>query len=244
MRRQFKGWGVAIFVFSAVMQGGWADQTTPCKREIAQATSTYHYINRTWPIRPRSDPIVSYIQHMGDSLLARTRVGRQTKIHFSVIRDRSVNAYAIGGFQFFITDGAIAFARNESELVAIIAHELGHQLARHFCTGSSSDERDVRSSQMGLLTQIIDPEKEQEADRIALKLLRKGGYDPFSILDVTIRLLDVNHSPHTQYPNKLTNLESLLKSEHKIQRKDSDEFVEVKNLLITEWDSSEKASTH
>ena len=231
MRRQYKWQGVVVFVFAAVTQFAWVDDTIPCEREIARARSTNLYINRTWPIRPHSDPIVLYIERMGTALLAKAEVGQQTKIHFSVIRDSSVNAYAIGEFRFFITDGAIAFARNESELAAIIAHELGHQLSGHFCASSSSKESDMRSGQMGLLTQIIDPEKEQEADRIAVKLLQADTYDPFSILDVAVRLPDVSHSLHSQYPNRIKVLASLLESKYRMPRKDSAAFVEIRNFL-------------
>src|SRR5262249_23582413 len=76
--------------------------------------------------------------------------------------------------------------RSEAEVAAILAHEMGHELAGHFRPGSGTKPwlGGMRSSSsgkdevIGSVHQRIDPEKELEADRISIEILRRAGYDP------------------------------------------------------------------
>lgn len=48
------------------------------------------------------------------------------------MRDRSANAFAIGGGRIYVNEGVVTLCETESELAAILAHEMAHQLAGHF----------------------------------------------------------------------------------------------------------------
>ena len=126
--------------------------------------------------------------------------GRNIPWRFSVVRNLAPNAFSIGGGYVFITDGAVNFVQNESEMAAILAHEIGHELAGHFCGASdpsnsgglfdifSTPETQQHKVGVGSMTLSIDPVKEQQADQIALSILQAGGYDPQAMLDVARRM--------------------------------------------------------
>lgn len=154
-------------------------------------------IERDWPLR-RYDAVTEYVDNFGYQLAARAGIGRVSHWRFSVVQDTSINAYSIGDGQIYITEGAIIAAADESELAAVLGHEMGHDIAGHLCPraekpeespwwdifSSSSDTRpDQRKSRSyyGSLGQVIDPAKEQEANRNAAVILRKAGYDPSAI---------------------------------------------------------------
>ncbi|HYE37312.1 M48 family metalloprotease [Methylocaldum sp.] len=94
-------------------------------------------VNQEWPQHPSNDELSRYIQFLGERLGRTSPSGRSIPWRFSVLRDHSPYAFAIGSGFVYVADGAFTFARNESELAAILAHEIGHQLAAHFCEPDS-----------------------------------------------------------------------------------------------------------
>lgn len=105
------------------------------------------------------------------------------------------NAAALPNGQLFVTRGMLALANDRSEIAAALAHELGHVIARHSAQrvvaraqaradalnvartfGDPEVTRAAVSAQQQSLA-AFSREKELEADRIAVDLLRKAGYD-------------------------------------------------------------------
>ena len=78
-----------------------------------------------------------------------------------------------------MTEGAILAANNQDEFAGVLAHEMGHQLAGHFCLQSEVGYRPGPApAQLGSLRQGMDPGKEREADRYSVGILVDAGYDP------------------------------------------------------------------
>ena len=48
-----------------------------------------------------------------------------------MLNSQSVNAFALPTGQLYVTRGLIALANDESELASVLAHEMGHVIARH-----------------------------------------------------------------------------------------------------------------
>lgn len=56
-----------------------------------------------------------------------------TKCHFEVVYDpdSTVNAYASDGYKITIFKGLLQYLKNNDEVAAVVAHEMGHHLANH-----------------------------------------------------------------------------------------------------------------
>jgi predicted Zn-dependent protease len=120
---------------------------------------------------------------------------------FHVIQSREINGFSIPGGHVYITTAMLRLA-NDNELASVLAHEIGHLVARHSLktlkksqeyneiakslgelTGVAGDvARDlgVTLGQMvsaGLLT-IHTRDEEREADFLGVRTMPKAGFDP------------------------------------------------------------------
>jgi len=175
-----------------------------CPGELEAALATRQKIFDEWPLRPVNDEATEFAQQLAMGLASRYSVNAgMIPWRIYLVRNLSPNAFSIGGGFVFINEGALTFAESEEELIAIIAHEIGHELAGHFCQnqrqqpagnfldyllGNTLPSRREEIAHLGSLPQTIDPIKEQQADRIAISLLLASGYNPHTLLRVARRL--------------------------------------------------------
>src|SRR5690242_14893729 len=80
-----------------------------------------------------NDPKVdAYLTKLGMKLVAHLNTrGVQYPWEFHCVNDKAINAFALPGGYVFVNRGAIEAADNESQLAAVMAHELSHVLLRH-----------------------------------------------------------------------------------------------------------------
>src|SRR4029453_14850227 len=71
-----------------------------------------------------------YVKGVGDRL-ARAAHRPNLPWTFAVVDEPAVNAFALPGGYVYITRGILPFLRDESELAAVMGHEIGHVDARH-----------------------------------------------------------------------------------------------------------------
>lgn len=219
-----------------------------CEGERERARGTAEHIAREWPLHGTGEGIARYARSLLERLARSTL--RDIPWQLAVVRNRAPNAFAVGGGFLYVTDGALTFSENESELAAILAHEMGHQLAGHFSRrerpgffswlfwGSDDAERPslsaVRSRDLGSLSLVIDLAKEQEADREAVALLRSAGYDPHAMLDLARRLPSGGSPSHLQDPRRIQSLEASLARLPATPAPDSEAFRQAKADLEAE----------
>jgi predicted Zn-dependent protease len=119
--------------------------------------------------------------------------------HYKVtmLNSQSINAFALPTGQIYVTRGLIALANDESELASVLAHEMGHVIARH----AEQREEEARNAELAsrAITGIVsDPEvgalalaksklklasfsrsQEFEADALGIGIAARAGYDPY-----------------------------------------------------------------
>ncbi len=152
----------------------------------------------------------SYISRLGHKIAANTP--RKLPYRFYLLNSSAYNAFAIPGGGVFITRGLLSLMENESELVGVLAHELGHLNARHHARylekvlGISlllqvaallvSDDDNLTGQLIlqaaavgaGLLTLKFSRDQERESDRLAVRFAVASGYDPKGLLSVFRKL--------------------------------------------------------
>ena len=73
----------------------------------------------------------AYLRRVGRSLIPRGLVLERVSWNFRVLRDPQPNAFALPNGSIYVTTGLMTLIDNESQLAAIIAHELTHVMRRH-----------------------------------------------------------------------------------------------------------------
>lgn len=127
------------------------------------------------------------------------------RYRFFVLRDPTINAFALPGGYIGVHSGLILTAESESELAAVLSHEMGHVIHRHIAqlidkqkttsavmlgsmilailaarSGSQVSEAAAVGGQAFAVQQQLgfSREFEHDADRTGLDILAKAGFDP------------------------------------------------------------------
>ena len=155
------------------------------------------------------DPEVSeYVNNIGDRLASQSAMGAQD-FHYFVVRDTSINAFAVTGGYVFINAGLILATATESELAGVMAHETAHITQHHIARmladqsrqslptiaaligaillgaigGGQAAEGAIAATQgMAVQHQInFTRDNEWEADRVGIGYLAGAGFDPYGM---------------------------------------------------------------
>jgi beta-barrel assembly-enhancing protease len=202
-------------------------------------------IEAEWPIRSINDPVTRYIQSLGQKLGEIADGGRTIRWTFTVLRDRAPYAFTIGAGHIYLAEGVLAFVRNEEELAAILAHEIGHQLSGHLSTPTESgsrrplgltSNRPAASYQqkVGSLTQVYDLGKEEDADRRAIHILQRAGFDPHALVKVLKKLPSGGAYHYYNDERRTLALQEELTGVPSHSRENSKDFQTIQKLVRNE----------
>jgi len=176
------------------------------------------------------DPLLAeYVQSLGRRLAAQSAAG--TSFRFFLVDDPSINAFAGPGGYIGIHAGLVLTTETESELAAVVAHEIAHVTQRHLARtfeaasslsipqaavllaavalgaalGGDAGLAAALGGQAALLQQRINftRENEQEADRVGMQILAKGDFDPRAMPSFFERMGRSGQAYATQLPEFL-----------------------------------------
>ena len=124
----------------------------------------------------------------------------QLKWRFGVIDSNDINAFAAPGGYIFVTKGLYGLLRNESELAGVLAHEVGHVIHKHHlkllqqsrlveggskilgkAVGENQQIKNLIGNGAEIFSRSLDKDAEFEADRTAMVLAARAGYDAFGL---------------------------------------------------------------
>lgn len=173
----------------------------------------------------RRDVAVSDDAEVGEYLnrlaarLAATPAASGFAFELFLVRDATLNAFALPGGYVGVHSGLVVAARTESELASVIAHEIGHVTQRHIArmlaqqrqTGpaviaamllAALAARSNPQAAVGAMTMAAGAQQQQmlafsrdaerEADRVGLETLRSADFDPSGMVDFFGRLQQAN----------------------------------------------------
>jgi predicted Zn-dependent protease len=119
------------------------------------------------------------------------------KYQVTILNSPAINAFALPSGHLYITRGLIALANDKAELASVLAHEMGHVIARHAAI------RAEQAKEAAIINHVVhdvlsDPElgalalaksklalasfsraQEFEADGIGVGISARAGFDPF-----------------------------------------------------------------
>ncbi len=156
-------------------------------------------------------PLVQeYVETLGQKLATTSRRAG-IPYSFKVVDTMDVNAFALPGGFVYVNRGLIEWARSESELTAVLGHEIGHVVGRHGANNVSrmttADSLVSEASRILLgddmparvLKQVGGPvaflaimkysrTAELEADLLAYYHVQRGGWNPSGMVDLFAHL--------------------------------------------------------
>ena len=150
------------------------------------------------------DPEVEgYVNRLGRRLVA-AGPSPQQEFDFFVIRDATLNAFALPGGHIGVHSGLILAAESESELASVLGHEIAHVTQRHIAqlfgkqsqtsmvmlasllvailaarSNSQVSEAAIAAGQAGAIQSQLGYTRsfEREADRLGMQTLENAGFD-------------------------------------------------------------------
>ena len=91
-----------------------------------------------------------YLQDVAEHLLA-AGAGNGTAVHVRVIRGAGANAFSLSDGSIYVTTAMLISLDDESELAAVLAHELTHYTNAHVLRALRTEHREVVSANVGFL---------------------------------------------------------------------------------------------
>ncbi|RPH63595.1 MAG: M48 family peptidase [Burkholderiales bacterium] len=158
--------------------------------------------------------IADYLNRFASTLVA-TAPASGFSFEFFLVRDGTLNAFALPGGFIGVHTGLIVAAQSESELASVLAHEIGHVTQRHIARMLARERQAsvvmLAALVLAVLAARSNPQAaggvaslgstvaqqqmlgfsrdaEREADRVGLEILRQGGFDSNGMISFFGRL--------------------------------------------------------
>ncbi len=181
----------------------------------------------------RRDPAVAddvevgeYLAALG-GLLSQTPAAAGFGFEFFLVRDASLNAFALPGGFIGVHSGLIVASQTESELASVLAHEIGHVTQRHIARMLARQRQTsmvtLAATILGALAARSNPQAmvgvaamaggaqqqqmlafsrdaEREADRVGLETLRAAGFEPAGMVAFFGRLQQASRLSESSAP--------------------------------------------
>lgn len=193
-----------------------------------------------------NEKATNYISLLGHALAMHSKTPETFGgYHFAILDTEAPNAFACPGGTILISKGLIKQTKNEDELAAVLAHELSHIHFRDGISAIKSSrwtkaltligtvaaekygskefgklvnlfEGSVEDVMEGLIVKGYSRKQELEADKTAVAILTKTGYDPSAMEKLLTRLMAANKEKvekglMTTHPASSKRIESVKK---------------------------------
>jgi predicted Zn-dependent protease len=175
--------------FTLPHAGAQVETATAERRENARILATYGGVY--------DDPkLQAMVSQLVDRLVAASEKP-ELKYQVTILNSPAINAFALPNGQLYITRGLIALANDKAELASVLAHEMGHVIARHAAI-REEQARDAALASRTITEVVKDPQmgalalaksklalasfsraQEFEADGIGVGISARAGFDPF-----------------------------------------------------------------
>lgn len=182
------------------------------KEVVKEVESTEKVLN--------SPQVQTYVSNVG-SKVAKVCDRKDVKYTFKVLDSEEINAFACPGGFIYIYKGLMKKMDNEAQLAAVLAHEVGHIVARHSVKrlqaiyGYSIVMEVALGDKMGKTArQMVDAatgvillgygrENEYEADDYGILYAKKAGYNPKGMIQIFEKFKQMEGRPPNTFEKLL-----------------------------------------
>ena len=198
---------LALFLILFVSFGtAFADEPDPdLEKERKIGEKAIEQIEQQWPLA--SDPaVLSKLEMIVNRL--EPYMQRRIKWEVRLVNSEELNAFCLPGGFIFFTTGIIEKLETDSELAAVMAHEMIHADRKHglrlaaesnkvtlgalavmILSGGSAAPMILAQMAQVAMTSAYTLELEQEADRLGLEALIQSGYSPTGMITLFERFM-------------------------------------------------------
>jgi predicted Zn-dependent protease len=148
--------------------------------------------------------VTDYVNRTGQNI-ARLSDRPNIPYHFTILEDKTVNAFALPGGYVYVYTGLLKQLDTQSQLGGVLAHEISHIVARHSVKqlqeglgfqilstlvfgGSSSATRAAVDVGLALVMQGYSRDAEAEADAYGTMYMARAGLNPEGMAQVMDKL--------------------------------------------------------
>lgn len=182
-------------------EGGFALGGTSEQEEIAIGRQIAGNILGASPL-VKDDKLQQYVNRVGRWVASQSE-RPDLNWRFGVIASNDINAFAAPGGYVFVTQGLYRQLGSEAELAGVLGHEIGHVIRKHHLkilqqsqlidlgskllskqVGDNANVQKLIGGGAEIAARTLDKNAEFEADRIAIVLAARAGYDPFGLVSV------------------------------------------------------------
>lgn len=213
----------AVLFFSCTATGPGGQQSLiliSTDQEVAVGKQMDQKLRETEKILP--DTLwQNYLNEVGQKIVG-VSDRKDLPFHFAVIESDQVNAFATpGGYVYFYT-GLLRQMETESEMAAVMAHEISHVVARHGVKrlqtvmgisvvldmalgGKSENTKKLAKTALGLVMTGYSRSQESEADNFGITYMTRAGWDPHGAISMFEKLASMSGGQETGFFEKLTS---------------------------------------
>lgn len=187
------------------------------EEEMAMGRQAAEEAEKKYPLL-REASVENYLADLGRQLAQASRRPR-LEFHFRVMDTPVVNAFSLPSGYVYVHRGLFEFVETESELIGVLAHEVGHVVAYHSMNdvarrwmvdrlvyegkkaGLLTDQQtlDVLNQYGGPILLFVDRkfsrEEEDEADLLGLYNAERAGWDPNGLIAFLRRIGEQSITP-------------------------------------------------
>ena len=185
-------------------------------KEVQMGESINRQIEKEY--KPAEDPLMQKrVEDIGKKIAA-VSDRKEIDYHFRVLDEDEVNAVSLPGGYVYVFKGLLDKVSNDDELAGVLAHEVGHIVARHSIKKLQAEQsytilrllvavspvsHDVGSAADVAFTEFLlgySREDELLADQLGARYARLAGYNPQGMITFLQKLQEINRrSPPQQH---------------------------------------------
>jgi predicted Zn-dependent protease len=208
------------FSLSVLFPSRASAMTIQEERELGE--KVLQEVRKIWPII-QEPAVKDYATRVGKRILS-TMETQPFDYQFYVLNTPDINAFAVPGGKVFLNSGLILMVESEDELAGVVAHEIGHVVARHIAKQSDQSLKlglatlgamlagillgpqaaaaigVTTSAAGGALMLKYSRENEEESDYLGLKYMERAGYDRAAMISMLKKIRRVSGPSYSDPP--------------------------------------------